>query len=297
MKLLIAGDLHLTDKSPENRIDDYFITQTEKVSFILETGRNNKIDALLLGGDVFDNYKQSNYVLQYYINKFLNLPFSIYTTIGQHDMKYHSSDQEDTALAVLHAAMVICACGTSYISKEVDIYESPFGGKIPEPLDNGKYNILLTHRMIVHNDKIWEEQSEFDYAENLLRQYPKYNLIVSGDNHHYFHAEIKGRHLFNCGSLMRSTTAQLEHKPKIVLFDTDTGKYKEIEIPIKPISEIFDLHKVEKKKEEKKDFDAFISGLSETKAMHLSFQDSLDDYLKKNKVEKSVKSIFEEVLQ
>ncbi len=293
MKVLITGDWHLTDKTPENRTDDYFKTQAEKIKFILKMAEKEKVEAILQPGDVFDNFRQSNFVLQYYINLFQNLPFYIYSTRGQHDMKYHSIDQDDTALSVLQAAFVVKICFTEYLSG-IAIYESPFEQGIPEP--KGEYNILLTHRMIVHNDKIWEKQSEFDYAENLLRANPNYNLIVSGDNHHYFHAEVKGRHLFNCGSLMRASTAQLEHKPKIVIFDIDTKKYKEIEIPVKPISEVFDLHKVEKKKEEKIDFEAFIFGLSQTKSMYLSFQDALDEYLKENKIEESVQNIFEEVL-
>ena len=42
MKFLITGDWHITNKTPENRIDNYWETMKRKVTFILETARDEK---------------------------------------------------------------------------------------------------------------------------------------------------------------------------------------------------------------------------------------------------------------
>src|SRR3972149_2812265 len=295
MKYLIAGDLHITSKNPENRTDNYFETQIQKINYIVGLAVQNKA-TLLLPGDVFDSYKQSNLVLQTYINIFSCSEVPIFTVLGQHDMKYHSDDTDDTPLAVLEAANVLKIIpNNTPIYDELHIYRASFGEEIPEILDFHMYSILLTHRMIIHNDKIWDAQKGFDYAENLLRKH-EFDLIVSGDNHNYFHAQVGNKHLFNCGSLMRATTAQLEHIPKVVLFDTETSKYKEFEVPIKPISEVFNLERIKEKKKRTDKFASFISGLSNTKSMSLSFEDNLTQYLKENKVEKGVADLLKEVV-
>lgn len=298
MNLLICGDLHISEKRPENRIDDYFFTQSNKIRWILEFAKTNNA-TILLPGDMFDNYKQSNFILEYYITLFKMMKVPIYTIWGQHDQKYHSTDLQDTPLAVLAAAkaLAIADYGNAYYLKECSVYGSSFGEDIPKIKKDSfvDFNILLTHRMIIHSDKIWNAQEEFDYAENLLRKHD-FDLIVSGDNHHFFIAKQKDKLLVNCGSLMRATTAQLDHIPKVVLFDTVTRKYKEYEIPIKLISEVFNLEKITIKKEKEEKFEAFINGLNESKGMDLSFQDNLDNYLKENEIDNDVVMILKEAM-
>lgn len=297
MKLLITGDLHLGKDSLGNRIDNYPETQYTKMNWIVTLA--NKLDATLLSpGDVFDNWKQTNFILQTYINLFSTLKHKPIATVGQHDMKYHSIDMEDLAITVLQAAdvLTVLSLDKKYEEGIYSVYGSAFGEEIPVPTREDDFNILLIHRMIVHNDKIWDAQKDFSYAENLLRKY-SFDLIVSGDNHLYFHAEVGKKHLFNCGSLMRLTTAQLDHIPKVVLFDTKTREWKEYEIPTLPISQVFNLDKIKEKKEKKANFDVFINGLSEVKTMSLSFTDNLTAYLEENKVEQGIVNLLEEVVE
>ena len=295
MKFLIAGDLHLGKDTIGNRIDNYTETQYNKMKWIVDLA--NSLDAtLLLPGDVFDHYKQTNYILQIYINLFATLVNKPFTTYGQHDQKYHSVDMEDLAITVLEAAdvLTILSLNKKHTEGICSIYGSGFGEEIPTPTREDDFNILLTHRMIVHSNKIWDAQKDFTFAENLIRKH-SFHLIVSGDNHLYFHAEVGKKNLFNCGSLMRQTTAQLNHIPKVVFFDTGTREFKEYEIPVLPISKVFNLTKIKEKKEKKENFDAYINGLSEAKAMDFCFEDNLTAYIKEFEVEKGVLGLLEEV--
>lgn len=294
MKLLICGDLHIRSTPPENRIDNYFESQKNKIHWILNLAKENNA-TVLLPGDVFDNYRQPNYILEYYIFLFKLIKMPIITVAGQHDLKYHSINKEDTALAVLDASDALLLINNEIVGEGLDIYGASFGEKIPKIENPKEFNILLTHRMIIHSDKIWNAQEDFDYAENLLRKHP-FDLIVSGDNHHFFIANQGNRYLINCGSLMRSTIAQLNHIPKVVLFDIDTRTYEIYNIPIEPISEVFNLNKIKEKKEKIERFDAFVKGLNESKNMTFSFQDCLNDYIKENEISEEIQQIIMEAM-
>lgn len=292
MKIIGCPDLHIREKRPENRTDkDYFQAQFEKIEWILKFAASN--DAVIFfPGDVFDSPTQSNFVLQKYINLFYAYSqISIGAVAGQHDMRYHSTDPGNTALAVLDAAHVLYSFKGPQCFEDVTVYGCNFGEAIPE-ITSGGFNILVIHKMIV-DDKLWEGQEEFEYAPNILRK-NNFDLIISGDNHKAFHVQAGKKFLFNCGSLMRSTTAQLEHIPQIVLFDTDTKGYEIVPIPVKPISEVFDLSKIEEKKEKEAKFEAFVKGLSESKDISLNFQDRLISYVKENEISNDIYNLIME---
>jgi DNA repair exonuclease SbcCD nuclease subunit len=295
MKIIAAGDLHIRERRPENRIDsDYVLTQFDKIRWVLEFARKN--DAiLLLPGDIFDSPTQSNLMLQICIRMFFDYSqVSVGAVYGQHDMRYHSSNYENTALAVLAAAKVLFDMETPqwFENTTVIVYGCSFGQEIPKITTKG-FNILLIHKMIIDSDKLWAGQEDFEYAQNFLRK-NKFDLIISGDNHQCFDAHVDGKHLFNCGSLMRNTTAQLNHIPRVVLFDTNTKKYEIVPIPVKPISEVFDLSKIEEKKKKEEQFEAFVKGLTESKDISLNFQDRLLSYIKENEISDEIKNIIME---
>ena len=50
--------------------------------------------------------------------------------------------------------------------------------------------------------------------------------MVSGDNHQSFVEKYKDQLLVNPGSIMRSTIAQFDHKPKIYLWSSEDNEIK-----------------------------------------------------------------------
>ncbi len=301
MKIVAAGDLHIKERRPENRIDsDYVLAQFDKIAWILDYALKQEA-ILLLPGDVFDSPTQSNFMLQTFIHLFFESHVSIGVIAGQHDMRYHNQDLGNIALVVLDAAKAVHLIQTPQNFKDVTVYGCSFGQGIPKITTKG-FNVLLIHKMIIDSDKVWIGQEDFEYAQNFLRK-NDFDLIISGDNHYFFIAKIDKKCLINCGSLTRMTTAQLDHIPRIVLFDTDTKGYEIIDIPVKPISEVFDLSKIEEKEERKKKFDAFIKELKElpqfqliggSKDRNITFQDRLLAYIKQNEISDDIKDIIME---
>jgi hypothetical protein len=87
---------------------------------------------------------------------------------------------------------------------------------------------------------------------------------------------------------------QIDHKPYIIIFDTETKEYKQIFIPIEPPEKVFNLEKVTKEKEKNEHLESFVVGLSEYKEVGLKFEDNLNHYMDEINVEQGIRNIIEE---
>lgn len=313
MKFGILGDLHLTDKTPKHRIDNYPETQKEKLNWCLSFFKDNEVNYILQPGDFFDSHKANDYIKQSYIRFFKQFGIPILTVYGQHDLRFHSSNKENTPLAVTEAADIITILDEHdypirkhpNIPSEarvtgdiwIKIFGASWGEGLPDPPHTPQNTtILVTHKMVILDKKVWEGQEDYTTAKVLLKK-THFDLIVTGDNHQAFWYKEKDRSLLNCGSLMRATTTQINHKPCIFIYDTSNKVIEHYEIPIKPIEEVMDLSEVKEEKQKNEELEAFISGLKdEVQIEGLDFKRNLQSHLKKNKVENGVKSIIEEVL-
>ena len=152
--------------------------------------------------------------------------------------------------------------------------------------------------MVVEDGPLWPGQKDFTSAGYLLKG-TKFKYIISGDNHLPFVVKKKGRYVINCGSLMRSASDQLEHRPRIYLIDTTENSVTPIYIPIKPSSKVFDLHKIKanKEKKENKKLDQFIDSLTLEEKSKPNFTNVLNSVIKQAKPKKKVKDIINLMLQ
>jgi len=316
MKILLTGDWHFRHSVPRKRIDDYPKTQIKKLKFIFNLAKDKNCAFVLQPGDFFDSHKANDFLKREMIKliKEASLPMTehpfIETIFGQHDLRYHSSDTNNTPLRVLEAAQVIDILGyrrgapdvyitspPKIVHSNVHIYGASWFEDIPEITTEG-INILLIHKMIVKDKLLWEGQEDTTKGNILLRKH-NFDLIVSGDNHQSFTVSNGKKHLVNCGSLMRMTTAQLDHKPVVYIYDTKDKSLEEHLIPIEPVNKVFDLSKIEKEKKENKELEAFVTHLkSNAKIDGLDYPKNLKEYLITNKetVEQEILDIIGEVM-
>lgn len=292
MKILITGDWHLTDKCPENRIDDYGNTVLKKLSWILDYAKQKEVDTIIQPGDFFDTPNPSYSLFTEVVGWINAYKINILTVFGQHDLRYRNPG--NTGLRALAAA-----CPTVMINPNekinmsgVHIQSAGWEDPIPKPSVK-MFNILITHRMIT-SKKLWEGQEEFEDSVNFLVSH-KFDLIVSGDNHQNFYDVVDNRWLINCGSMMRNSIIQVQHRPCVALFDTrNVSKGKFIDIPIEPPETVFKMEEVMKTKERDEKLESFVEGLSTHKEMGLSFEDNLNAYMKTNKVDSHIQDIIKE---
>jgi exonuclease SbcC len=306
MKFLITGDWHLDEKKPKNRTETYVGDQKHKMRQIMKIASNYKVDAILQPGDFFNTSKLSDGCKAHWIRFFKYWDIPIYTIPGQHDMRYHSSDIKNTPLGVLQAAGVVEIMGegafgcvkNSMMSPERNVYIHGAGWEqdIPEIRREESINILLLH-MLISDKPLYPGHANVNPGW-ILNKY-KYDLIVSGDNHKSFMSPKGKQKLVNCGSLMRSSIDQRDHRPIVYIYNTDSNTIRDESILVKPFEEVMNIEEAKKEKERNKELEDFVEGLSDTNIEGLDFKKNLIDHLTKNKdkISDGVIDIINEVIE
>jgi len=262
MKIGIFGDLQLTHKAPQRRVDSYFQTQLRKLSQTLSIFEENECDCVVQPGDFFDTPAVSCQVKANIISLFkvYSKDFNkIYCCWGQHDVIGHSKTTLlNSPLAVLEAAGVVKILNSEpvvvgKVSKDdgtrVYLYGAGFGEDIPEPYEDC-YNILVVHKMI--GDKFLWPGQEIVGPRQFLRKYSNFNLVVCGDYHYRFYERWNGRTILNMGALVRKTCSEndLKHKPAVGVFDTSNDSLVVHELNIEPVEKVFDFSQEVKGKDD-----------------------------------------------
>jgi hypothetical protein len=96
---------------------------------------------------------------------------------------------------------------------------------------------------------------------------------------------------------MRSTIAQIDHKPSIYVVDIKDDKIQgiiEIDIPIEPAEKVFRMDSIARENAVDENLVAYIEGLKGHKSQDLLFEDDLNSYVKENNTEDAVIAILEE---
>jgi len=269
MRILISGDWHLRNGGPTQRLDDYEATQSSKVSWIFEKALELGCSYIVQPGDLTEyfpyprmNYERVKLYIQIF-NYYKSKGVELMTIRGQHDMPNHKQ-QDNTPIAVLAQAPTINILPPSGMYGsigDVDFYGCSYGEEIPEPVLYKQFRILVIHKMISDAD-YWEGHVPYASVQWMLNKCQNFDLIISGDNHksfHWFGEEKRG--LINCGSLMRSTITQSDHKPHVWLFDTATYSARQYDIPVFPFNEVFNEQEIKEVKQRREESDVFVTRL------------------------------------
>jgi DNA repair exonuclease SbcCD nuclease subunit len=305
MKLILMGDFHYTDRQPRLRKDNFFEALKAKIEFILELAKKN--DAYILQpGDWFDSHKAS-YSSFSKLLKLLKIHsplLGILTVYGQHDLRFHKSDIENTPLNALNESfphIFIAPNIGEFVepNSNIRIRGCSWNEEVKIPFSKDNKNILLTHRMI-YEEKDYPGQETQGYSANVfLRKHKEYSLIVSGDNHKSFTAKVGNRYLVNCGALMRTAVDMENHRPCCYIYDSEKNTIEQVLIPCAPFSEVFDFerHELEKKVDNEK-LEAYVRSLSTgERPVELDFVKAMKSKLEKAELSDGVKTIIEEIMQ
>jgi len=282
---ILTADWHLREDTPICRTDNFWETQWKKVSFVSNLQKKYNCPVLHTG-DLFDNWKPSPNLLS---NTILYLPKRFITIYGNHDLPQHNVELAfKSGVRTLENAFIIN--DTLIEDYPFNIVCNDFG---TTPIDNptGITNILLWH---IYTYQTKNPNIIGTHARKILKNYPSYNLIVTGDNHTPFVEEFEGRLLVNPGSLMRQKADQIDHKPRVYLWNMQENIVEPVYLPIDKVISREHLISHEQKEER---INAFISRLDTTWEAGLSFEDNLKIFQKKNTVRKSVIDIIYKSLE
>ena len=128
-------------------------------------------------------------------------------------------------------------------------------------------------------------------AVAVLKKYPEYDLILTGDNHKPFTEEYEGRLLVNPGSITRQSADQIDHTPRVYLYYASTNTVRPVFLPVQEGKEVISRDHIDRKEERTERISTFISRLGGEWEAGLSFEENLKRFFESNKVLDSVKQI------
>jgi len=273
---ILCSDFHLREDRPVCRTDDYWKAQWEKIDFIKNLQKTyDSFPIVLFAGDLFDHWKASPNLLSTAIE---HLPEDMYCVAGQHDLPHHSLESIDKS-----------GLFTLWKARKINLLSNTHWGEQPTGTPSTTITtstgvvrkILVWHKMNYVGRLPWPGCSD-PSARSLLRQYPQYDLIVTGDNHKSFVEHFEGRLLVNPGSLMRMDADQIDHRPCVYLWDAEENEVEPVYLPIQP--DVISREHIEVVQQRDKRLAAFISRLDSNWQISISFIKNLEEFQKTNQI-------------
>ena len=285
---ILCSDFHLRETTPLCRTDDFQTAQWNKLDYISQLQIKYHCP-VIHAGDLFDHWKPSPWLLSMAM---IHLPDNFMTIYGQHDLPQHSLDLIDK-----------CGVNTLQTAKKLEVLNTCHWGQTPSeygsllfPIDVntsiGKLNeictVLVWHVMTWTGALPWPGCTSSP-AEDLLVKYPQFNLILTGDNHKTFTAEVDGRLLVNPGSLTRQDADQEQHRPCVFLWYAQSNSIECVFLPAKP--GVVSREHIEHKKEHDERISAFVERLDKRQLRGFDFKSNLQQFMINNQIRESVKDL------
>jgi DNA repair exonuclease SbcCD nuclease subunit len=277
---ILTSDWHLREDTPVCRTDDFWEAQWNKVLYIAWLQMQHQCP-VIHAGDLFHHWKPSPYLLSRAMEC---IPLNFYTIYGQHDLPQHNLELADKSgiytLMKADKLMILPSCSWGQDPKE------------PSGIFYNK--VLVWHKMNYQGKLPWPGCTD-PLAAGILRKYPQYDLIVTGDNHKPFVETYDGRLLVNPGSLMRQEAGQMEHKPRVYLWSKETNTVEPVFLPI--LGDAISREHIDVKEQRDTRISAFIEQLNTEFNATMSFEDNLEVFKQTNQIRESVMEIIYKAIE
>ncbi len=304
---IFCADIHLSLNAPIWRSNepDWFAAMKRPLDEIKEIQFLNNDCPVLCSGDIFDTWdgasgRGASELINFAIE---NLPDNFWAIPGQHDLPLHNYDdiKKSAYWTLIKSKMINYMHPNTPTIIEDDtndfkmlLFGFPFGHKIIPIKHNQKTDehiyIALAHEYKWINGCSYSSAPPSRKVSKIKTTKLGYDIIVYGDNHIGFSSCFTdGTQIFNCGSLMRRHSDQVNYKPQIGLLLSngnvkghylDTSEDKHLNIERKTLGE------------DPLNLKAFIEELEKLGNSDLDFTEAMEQYLKKNKIKMPICKII-----
>lgn len=280
--MILCSDFHLREDTPTCWIGNFQEEQWSSIVFIRELQKNYGC-VVIHAGDLFHHWKPSPWLLS---QAMLYLPDNFYTVYGQHDLPQHNWElRGKSGIKTLEMARRLTVLNGCHWGQKPDDWVNSFVV--------GLKNILVWHHMTYITPPY--PGASGGQAQSILKKYPQFDLIVTGDNHDSFTTEYNGCRLVNPGNLTRQTADQIDYQPRVALWYADTNTIQWVYIPIK--EGVITREHIEKVQQRDARLEAFITTLKDEWEVGISFEQNLESFFKKNKIDASTKTLIYKALE
>jgi DNA repair exonuclease SbcCD nuclease subunit len=289
-KVLFIGDNHISDKTPENRTDNYLVATIRKLKECLNIAKELNVDAIVFLGDFFDRRIEGPAAVNESIKALISddygnpWPFPKYIVIGNHDIQSSFPLDHCSLGTLINSGLLI---KTDY-EPDLGIAFAHFSNDLDSDITKG----LLTNNSAI----IWAchasisdkpgRQEEHMIVFSKIPLHPNNSIVISGHIHHPMECMREDNKIFvNPGCIGRraATKDNFDRDLKIFYLEYEldgtiiTKDYIVLE-SAKNYKEVFKVEEIFARKEEQKEVKEFIKQVASIKAhnwMHNSMEDKL----------------------
>jgi len=219
MKFLFTTDWHLSDKIPTSRTELYLNNQWNKVKEVLSIAESHKVDFILHGGDLFDEYNISFLVISNLVNILKNSKIPFLVIPGNHDLYGNNVNSlNKCAIYIVSLIKVI-----DLVIKPIVIDKFKFVPVLPDQIDKIDWigDIYIVHNLVTPNP--------LPFKHVLCKDLDLFNdkLFLCGDFHQPY--EYKGKSLFlNPGCLGRRSISEKNIDLAVYIINMEPFNYQKV---------------------------------------------------------------------
>lgn len=279
---IFVADVHLMEHTPVCRVDDFETAQWDKLDFLSDLQKKNDC-GVYCAGDLFDHWKASPLLLT---KTMLHIPERFHTIFGDHDIPSRNFKMlEKSAIRTLETAGYLTVVDGGH---GVDKINDKMVFDEPSVIIKGR-KILLWH-LLVWKNTLPFPGCETGNAKKILKRYPEFDCIVTGDNHVPFTETHSKRLLVNTGSMMRIRADQIDYRPAAWLYYAKTNIVKKVYFPIN--DNVVSRKHLEETQKHNDRIDAFIGAFQSVERPELDFEKNVDSFFSNNKVPLVIRDII-----
>jgi DNA repair exonuclease SbcCD nuclease subunit len=305
-KYLYFQDAHFSGKNPISYIGNCFEDTLYQFDELLSIAKENKVDAILDGGDLFHSPVVSYSISDTIIDKVEKANLQYKVLFGNHSTYFHDIEhQYNTTLNhILRRSKnfeYLTHFG-SFGNKAFEIKPVEYSHNIEDELKNN--GIICDLQSNKDNKDVWRiaivhafvtPKSFRDDVLHVVCDDIKTNadLVLVAHYHSPWQKKVGNTQYTDIGCFGRRSITEYNIQPSCILLDTDKRSYEVILLKsAKSGTEIFDLSKKEQIKEFEGKITAFIDDLKDISVQSLDLKGIIVDLGKKNNVDKDIVDIL-----
>lgn len=308
---ILCADIHMSHRPPVWRSAEpnWYEAMKRPLDEIKTMRETYGYCPVLCAGDIFDKWHSPPELINF---AFDNLPIMI-SVAGQHDLPNHNIQEiyKSAYISLLNTHTI----EDPYLEEEGDDEEEPdrymsiigfhFGRKLipiqKQLLKSKKINIALVHKYVWAGKHKYpkapkESRVETRTSKMINGKLYGYDVIVYGDNHKGFLTKVGKTTVFNCGTLMRRKSDEIDYKPQVGLLynDGSVGPHY-LDISQDKYLTVDEMKKAKSK--EQIDLKDFAKELVKLSSSALDFVEAMKQFYRTNKVKKEVQKIIHTAME
>lgn len=326
IRMLVVGDVHLSDQNPSARAEGYTEEILDKCAEVAEIAKNQDATHVLFLGDLFDNKtasRVSHRLVQSISMILLGMDLPVYILVGNHDLAaggtLESLPKQPLGTVGLLPNVTLLTWDELALTDDISLFPIP---GVPLEREGDAWlrhfqtgsdktrRIIVAHQLIVPDVSHYPEAAQRSfYAATDIALHTDAHLVLSGDVHSPagFYALENGRggHVgfSNFGSLCRRTAKETAHKPAVMLLtiaddERRTLSHKKIPLTrVKPAEEVYRLEEHYEAKEHQADIDETIRRLKTTTIAHFSIESVIEEIKNNQTADEPVRDTAVELIE